>query len=426
MKEFYIILFVLTFLFQIILSKKIYGYLLNPITVFNIIFFLHNWSFSFSRIFFSYLEWYTPNDGDKYDSQLLLINLSCLWAFFTAMLLFKKNVTSKIHIIYDFNIYLKFFYLTIFITLVQTVGNQNTVYGSDQAIDAASSYNPLGILLFAHCIFGGIILINTKSKRIIYTILVLELLVAIFTGTRKAFIIIIFTYLISKFEFIKIKFNLSKTILGIVVISIVFYFTVFLAVFRESFGSSMSFNDRIAWTNEFIFKDVGKILVYTINSANSEAVQTWVLELVEEGKLQPTYGLTYVQAIANTIILRPFQGELVNYQAAYYFKKVAYPDVQNQGYDFSFTAEGILNWQNFSFISYFIMGAILSKIYNKRFVNNYYNTLYVLVIALLYVVLRTDSTSFFRYLSFFIFTFILFKIFNIIKSKKHVKNFTNQ
>lgn len=421
MRELYLTLLVLSAVFQIVSSKRKYGYMFNPIFLFNIIFFLHNWSFSLSRVFFTYLTWYTPNNGDLYDEQLLLINLSCLWAFYIAFVIFgNRKKKAKLKFDYDFNIYLKLFYVTSIITVLQTISNQSEIYGANQAIDASSSYSPLGILLFSHSIFGGIILINTKNKSTAYIILAIELIIAIFTGTRKAFIIVIFTYLICNFEFIKFKFNIYKTTLSLLVVSFIFYLTIFLAVFRESFGESLTFNARVSWTNQLILDDADKFIIYTLNSANSEAVQTWVLELVEEDKLPPIFGLSYLQALVNTIILRPFQGNLVNYQAAYYFKSVAYPNVQNQGYDFSFTAEGIVNWKNFAFISYFILGFVITKIYDKRYFNNYYNTLYILIMALLYVVMRTDATSFFRYISFFVFTFILFRGIKVIKLRRTI------
>ncbi len=394
-----------------------YGYAFNPIFLFNFIFFLHNWSFSLSKHFFPILQWYTPNSGgDKYQDQLLFINLISLWSFFLGFIIFKKNskiISYKIE--YNFEIFKWLFYLTSIIALIQVFQNQDVIYGSDQAVDAKSSFNPLGILLYSHSIFGAVTLINAKSRRIIFIVLVLELLVAILTGTRKAFIIIIFTYLIANYEYIKLNIRIRTLIFTILGISFIFYLTVFVAIYRESFGLELTFNERVLLANGLIFNDIGMILVYTLNSANSEAVQTWVLELLNENKMDLTYGLTYIQGLINTIILKPFQGELVNFQAAYYFKNVAYPDVTNQGYDFSFTAEAILNFKYFAFVSYFILGVFLSKIYNYRLVNNYYDTLYILIIALLYIVLRTDSASFFRYLSFFVFTFFFLRYFKVIK-----------
>ena len=47
------------------------------------------------------------------------------------------------------------------------------------------------------------------------------------------------------------------------------------------------------------------------------------------------YGLSYLQGFINIILLRPFQPDwLVNSQAAYCFKNIAYPYVTNHGYDF--------------------------------------------------------------------------------------------
>jgi hypothetical protein len=183
---------------------------------------------------------------------------------------------------------------------------------------------------------------------------------------------------------------------------------------RKQSAYSLSFEDKIRTTIAEISDVDNDLFFLTLNSANSEGVQNWTYGLVNNGELKQTYGLTYLQSIVNTAILRPFQGELVNYQAAYYFKRVAYPELTNHGYDFSFTAEGILNWHNFAFVSYLLLGGFIGYLHKHKFDSALCNALYYFVLAIIFVNLRTDSTSFFRLLSFIIISFWVFKKMNLV------------
>ena len=129
--------------------------------------------------------------------------------------------------------------------------------------------------------------------------------------------------------------------------------------------------------------------------------------------------MTYLQGIVNMFVLRPFQPLwLQEYQAAYYFKAVAYPTVTNHGYDFTFTAEAILNWGlNYSWISYALLALIVLRIYNAKDMYVWKITIWPIVL----IGMRTDSTTMFRLVSYLIAMELIGIIYNTIS--KDVWNF---
>ena len=102
-------------------------------------------------------------------------------------------------------------------------------------------------------------------------------------------------------------------------------------------------------------------------------------------------------------ILRPFQGNIADFQAAYYFRNVAYPNMDSMGFDFSFTAEAILNFGiNFSFISFAILGLIVAYLYSNRLKSDLIYANSHIIWPLLLISFRTDSTALFRFYSYLI------------------------
>ena len=81
--ELIIYLFIVSSLSQLTYGFIKYNKLANPITYINILFFLHNWSFSFNKLFFSRFDinWRSPILFD-YQSEGLLVNLVSLWLVF--------------------------------------------------------------------------------------------------------------------------------------------------------------------------------------------------------------------------------------------------------------------------------------------------------------------------------------------------------
>ena len=120
-------------------------------------------------------------------------------------------------------------------------------------------------------------------------------------------------------------------------------------------------------------------------------------------------GKSYLQAFINMFVLRVFQGSTIaDWQGAYHFKMHAYPDVTDQGWDFSFTAEAIQNFgPNFAFISFAFLGLLISYLYSTRNKGDLNQTLYLFTWPILAIAFRMDSTSMFRLYSYIIFAYIL-------------------
>ena len=98
----------------------------------------------------------------------------------------------------------------------------------------------------------------------------------------------------------------------------------------------------------------------------------------------------------------------------------AYPDVTDQGWDFSFTAEAIQNFgPNFAFISFAFLGLLISYLYSTRNKGDLNQTLYLFTWPILSIAFRMDSTSMFRLYSYIIFVYIL------LYFTKHIKTTVN-
>lgn len=422
MVDIYLLLFILSFIFQTILSKRHYGHLFNPVFIFNILFFLHNWSFSLSKLLDHSLSWSTPTNNELYQPSVLFINLLCLWAFFLGCIMFyrPKKLLIKNRTVYSINIYLKLYYIFTLIFSMRVLINfmSGIVYGEGQASNAQEAYNPVQIVLASRVIWGSITLINTKNKKHLIIILITEIILSILSGGRKSLIILLISGILPRIEYLKTRFNAKYFIKFFSLLLLLGYFTVFIIFFRSTSSISSGLQERVKEANTMIIQNSSHFAFIALNSANSEGVQNWTFQLVSEGELKQLYGLSYLQSLINMIVLRPYQGELANYQAAYYFKSVAYPEINNHGWDFSFTAESILNWGYFGFISYLVLGIFISYLYYKKRVNQYYSTFYFLLFAILFICMRTDSTSLMRYISFYILSFPIFRFFGLIKKRK--------
>ncbi len=421
-----LILFIISFFFQSFYSKKKYGYVLNPIFIFNVIFFFHNWSLAFTQLLNeSFINIVIPNNSYSiYKNEILIINLTCLWSFFFGIILINKKKNNKdIVILYNFDIYNKLYYLLFFYSLVYGYysGLFTKVYGFGQYQNPISSFSPMGIFMVFRYIFGSIcILVNNKRTKYI---IVIELIFSLLTGGRKNLVTVLIAFMISKYEFIKFNIDFRKIIAVVLSVIFVAYFVVFISdyrSFKHEYGTA--FFEKLVLTNNIIMNEGRDVVLSFLSSADSEGVQAWTLSLLNEGLLDKTNGLSYLQAVVNTVVLRPFQGDLINYQAAFYFKRVAYPGIKNHGWDYSFSAEAILNWGYFAFLSYLLLGLIIGWIYKKREKNQYYYIMYGVVMSTLFINLRTDSTSLLRVLSIYVITFFLFRIFNLIKKHMLIRN----
>lgn len=410
-----IFLFLLSFIFQILFSIYKYNSVFNPILYFNILFFLHNWAYSFGTILYpdSYFPW-RADPSVSYDTQgtILLINLVSLWSFFlTYIFLVKKKIPiksgySRFRNLNHFPFI--YFFLTglIFIKLISE-GAFSQVYGEGQALTSRESFSPLLQLLNLRFIFASayLILKKNKSKKIIALMFTVECFFTLFDGGRKALIIMVLSLLISYLESHKVNFIKalklgSAGILGL-------YFLLLIVFFRDT-GRYDDLSSRLFEANNAMAESSSILTLLVINFASSEGVQNWTYQLMEDDIMEPSSGRSYVQAILNIFILRPFQGDISDWQAAYHFKYIAYPFTSNHGYDFSFTAESILNWGwQFSFLSYCFLALFISFLQNRKSKNDFWRLMYFALWPILYLGFRADSTSILRMLSFYVFVGIV-------------------
>tara|TARA_B100000963_G_scaffold347568_1_gene354039 strand:+ start:55 stop:1020 length:966 start_codon:yes stop_codon:yes gene_type:complete len=290
------------------------------------------------------------------------------------------------------------------------------VYGQGQALTSKEAFSPIEQILGLRVIFASAYLIIQKNKKKSTTrlIFLVEIIFTFLEGGRKVLVMLLLSALIPYLEASKV--NLIR-FFRITFVSFIMIYVLIAITFFRGLDRDISFTDRISQTNIRLAQTGELVTFLIINAANSEGVQNWTYQLIENEELDYSYGKSYFQAFVNIFLLRPFQGDIADMQAAYVFKYVAYPETDNHGYDYSFTAESILNWgPRFSFISYFFLGLIASFIYNRRFKNDLYRLLYYALWPTLYIYFRTDSTALLRTISFYLFIGFL-TIFDIRRLK---------
>jgi len=406
-----IFLFGLSALFQILFSIYKYKTFFNPIVYFNVLFFLHNWAFSFGTYLYpdAYLTW-RADPSVSYDTQgtVLLINLASLWAFFlTFIFLSRKKFFVK-------SVYDRFRNLTVFPFIYFSLtalylgklyfdGSLSSVYGLGQALTSDSSFSPVLQLLSLRFVFASAYFILNKNlnKKTVTLMFVAEVLISLFVGGRKPLMIMVLSLLIPYLESNRISFIRALKFGGTGLFLIYF---LLLTVFFRNTDRDDSFLYRFYNANSAIAESSSILTFLVINMASSEGVQNWTYQLVEEGEMELSYGRSYAQALLNVVILRPLQGDISDWQAAYHFKYVAYPDVINQGYDYSFTAESILNWGwRFSFLSYCFLAVVAAFLQRRKHKNDFWRLMYFALWPILIIGFRTDSTTILRMFSFYLF-----------------------
>ena len=276
------------------------------------------------------------------------------------------------------------------------------MYGQGQASTSGEAFSPILQLLGLRAGFASAYLILNKNKNSYMTFLIFltEIIFTFLEGGRKVLFMLVLSALIPLIETTKVKFVrfFQYSVGAVMVIYLLGFTTFFRAADRDN-----SFLERINESNTQIIENAELLTFLAINLANSEGVQNWTYQLIEDEEIDLLYGKSYAQAVINVAVLRPFQGDIADWQAAYVFKQAAYPEQNNHGYDFSFTAESILNWgRNFSFISYIFLGLVSSFLYNRRHKNDFYKLLYFSLWPILFTGFRTDATALLRTLSLFI------------------------
>lgn len=424
----FLLISIVSFFIQNIIGYLKFRKLINPIFLFTIIHFFHNWSFSLSKYFDEFLIW-RSDLSVSYSSinEVLLINIIGSWAFFAAIIIFANTKQFENYFkIKNSNILLNGYYFLSFVFAFKYIPQltELSTYGQNQAFDSLSSFDPISRILFFRIIFLLVyIIVERVSFRSALKFLAIEAFLSILIGERKDFVLIFSSLLLMSFQNNQFISLISlKYLFYLVTVS---FFLAFIPIFR-SIDYVNSFSQKILEAFE-LFKEFGsQIFFYVINLTNSEGVQNWTYQLIESGELQLQYGRSYLHAILNTIILRPFQGETIaNWQAAYHFKNTAYPGDTNQGWDFTFTAEAIQNFGSYSFISFLILGISISMFYNNRYRNDFYKVLYFSCWPILTIAFRTDSTSMIRLFSYLLFTFLIIYIFRNFEKESDLKNMIN-
>lgn len=395
---------ILSFFLQNYIAFLKFRKILNPIFLFSIIHFFHNWSFSFSKYFSDLLIWNAfPSVSYLTMHELLRANLIGSWAFFLIILFFAKTKKFAFkHSISNTKFLKNIYFIFSFFYLLRTIllFDPSTNYGSNQALISSDAYNPIQTLFFLRVTAIMIyVALNKINKKTLSKILLIELSISLITFDRKDFLFIVGTILLKQIN--TTNFNISVLRKYFAYLLTLACFVIFIPQFRVARGQSTLENIIITLNNLKDFSE--QIFFYGINLANSEGVQNWTYQLIQNGDLTILWGKSYFQAIINMVILRPFQGNIADYQAAYYFKSAAYPDISSTGFDYTFTAEAILNFGiNFSFISFAILGLFVAYFYSNRFKSDLIYANYHIMWPLLLISFRTDSTALFRFYSYII------------------------
>lgn len=399
-------------IFLSFLSYLKFKSLRNPAFYFIVIFYLHNFSFSVLKNNGLDIFWRAdPSVDFSTMDSIVAFNLVCLWLSSLMIIFFikKKDNFIKIEASSRKNkicLYIYFLFSLIVIYNNKELILSNIIYGADQAIDSISSFDPLARLWNFRIYFILFYLIfSDPTKRSMVFVVLLELFISFMLYERKDLAIILCSVLILFLNKEKVQFNFFKIFSSIIV-----FLTLILLPIYRSFISEQSVMSKIYLTFDFIKDSFDLIVYFGTGFANSEGVQNWTLQLINDGSLNLLYGLSYLQGFINIILLRPFQPDwLVNSQAAYYFKNIAYPYVTNHGYDFSFTAEAILNFGIFGgFIPYIILCIYIITLYKKKSQTWVFQR--ILIWPILLISFRTDSTSMFRLLSYVYFTPIIIQL----------------
>ena len=415
-----LIAMIISVLFQNLLGYLKFKKIINPIFLFSIIHFFHNWSFSFSR-HFNELQLWNANLSVEYWSMydVLFINFVGSWVFFFIIILLAKTKKYRHNTSFtETKKLLNGYYILSFFSLINFYSNYDPTlaYGANQASDAISAFNPLSQVIFFRVIMCiTYIFLNKPSKKTILKIILIELFFSAINFKRKDLILIVSSLLIKNLINKKIK------ILPTFRYSLFAFFGTFFVTLIPIYRSVNNYVDGFFNVfNEVIYviSDYGsQIFLYIINLTNSEGVQNWTYQLVHDGEMTLLYGKSYLQGVINMFILRPFQGSTIaNWQGAYYFKSLADPDNPSQGWDFTFTAEAIQNFgPRFSFISYGILGLFIANLYSKRNKGDLYKILYLFTWPVLIIGFRMDSTSVFRLYSYILLLYLYFYLSKNIK-----------
>ena len=399
-----------------LLSRRIYGIWLNPISFFAMLSLFHNWIGSFLDLFMDldWVPWSTPSA--RYS--VLWVNLGGIWAFVLGAVLTRrvgkkarksrKVLTTRIP---PAALFEAGFFILIGIMLVANLALAGAGfaqrYGMGQAATAPTASNIFMLLTLRHpfLIIGYTIrsFYGQKRPALYLTAVAIEVLLAILTGGRKMVMIPLVGLVVAYVATHRVRLvGVLRTAAAVFLVAAV---SVGVGMWRNSAGKPLD-HRIVHMAAEAANLQVGDYAVDALMSADSEGVQSWLYRLwFQAGGLGPPkmYGKTYVQATINAVVPRQFQGGLVYWQAAYVFKDKAYRGTTEMGYDFAFTAEAMLNWGPYlAFMSFVVLGAFVGWFFSRwRNTGSVpYAGAYFTLLGTLAVVMRADAVSLLRLVSF--------------------------
>ena len=406
-----ILILVVSSIVLALLARKFYGAWLNPISAFCVLSLFHNWIGSLIGVFVD-IEW-GVNSPEQARTAVLFVNAVGLWCFALGAWLVRNSgsrhqnsaVRTRIPLVRVF----EWGYCAIagFMLALPFVmaGGFARGYGEGQAAHAPTSTNFAQLLNVRQALLIAGYTTSTLQgrKRPLFYIgaFCFEVLLSVLSGGRKALIITAAGLLIVYASTHRVR--LAATLRTTFVLLVIGYLSVAVNVWRSGF--KLPFRERFSrFAHGMASKEFEEHLVKGLMSANSEGVQSWVYRLWFQRGHQPLlYGRSYVQAAVNMVVPREFQGSLVDYQAAYFFKDRAYRGATNIGYDFTFTGEALLNFGPWlAGLSFLMLGMGVGTLYARwrHTASITLAMLYFYTFAVLTVTLRADSTACFRYLWF--------------------------
>lgn len=404
---------IISFFLQNLIGYLKFKKIINPIFLFNIIHFFHNWSFSFSKYFNEMQIWNAPLNLSFWSMyEVLHVNLVGSWMFFFMIILFSKTRQYKQYMKYSNSekLLTGYYFLSavFFISFIINY-DPNLAYGANQDKDAMSAFNPISQIIFFRVIMCiQYVFSNNVTKKTILKIILIELFFSAISFKRKDLILIVSSYLLK--SVVNSKIEIFPALRYLLTYSMGLIFLMLIPIYRSVNNYVDGFSNVINEVIIVVGEYGSQISFYLMNLTNSEGIQNWTYQLVYIGEMPLQYGKSYLQAIINMFILRPFQGaDIASWQGAYYFKKIAYPDTTNNAWDYSFSAEAIQNFgSNFAFISFAILGLIISLLYSLRNKGDFNKLLYYCTWPILIIGFRGDSTALLRMYSYVIIIFIYF------------------
>lgn len=377
----------------------------------------------FTLSLFVDVEWTTPIQPSAEFEFIYLLNSANILLFFIVykFVYLKSKIDKNISLINGkYDIFVSIYFVLALLNIIYIIKSGQLLrdYGEGQVINNNSkeAFSPINQIFLAripiiliYCYYKYVAK-KSNNKNTIIMVLMLELIISLMTGGRKLVLIVFLGVIIILFERSKLS---NKEIIRKIPIFIAAYFCLLIVRNIRIFKGDGTFIETIKNSLANLKSSINEDLVSNIVNSDLTAVQVWTYDLINKELLTLSYGKSYLHALINTIILRPFQGDVSEWQAAYKFKSIAYPNVENMGWDYTFAAESVLNFGiKLSFIPYIIAGCIFGMIDKKRISNQYYGMFMMMITSGMIVHLRTDMTATLRYISYAIVIIIIYRIFN--------------